>query len=137
MVLCIAWCFLVVILFWYTLSVKNAGPKKGKKNTVATRNTTQTTTMNAGTDSSSHNQTGTLKKGEKKGTGASTKIEEKGQKLIQKAVMRIAWYPVVPLVFALPLAMSLSSRQLSPIWEFTWFSTLMCNFQVISLLIVS
>jgi hypothetical protein len=129
MVLCIFWCFLVVVLFWYTLSVKNAGPKKGKKSTVVTRNTTQTTTMNAGAESSGHGQT-TTKKGEKKNAGASTKIEEKGQKLIQKAVMRIAWYPVVPLVFAMPLAMSLSSQQLSPIWEFTWFSTLMCNFQV-------
>jgi hypothetical protein len=130
MVLCIAWCFLVVILFWYTLSRKNAGPKKRQANTTGNQSNSGTTTMVSGTNSSSHNQTGSLRKG---GTGVSTKIEEKGQKLIQKAVMRIAWYPVVPLVFALPLALSLSSRQLSPVWQFTWFSTLMCNFQVISL----
>ena len=70
----------------------------------------------------------------KKATGghsdASSKIQESSQKLITKAVVRIAWYPVVPLVTALPLALNMSVAILRSNWQFAWFCAIINNFQV-------
>ena len=59
------------------------------------------------------------------------KIEKNSHEMIQKAVMRIAFYPVVPLVTALPLALTISIADLAKMWEFCLFSSIMSNLQVL------
>ncbi len=84
--------------------------------------------MTAGTSSASTGGSTTKKGGH---SDASAKIQENSQKLIQKAVVRIAWYPVVPLVTAIPLALNMSIPVLRSNWQYGWFCAIINNFQVI------
>jgi len=148
---CIIWCALVVTAFWVTITQKNRKKQKaasklgtssqGEQSTsgaqssfkmssnatnIGTSSMTATTAAARSADSGS---SGNKSKSAKSKTGTNN-IEEKSQKMIQKAVMRIAFYPVVPLVTALPLALALSIQELTAIYQFGWFSSIMSNLQV-------
>lgn len=109
---------------------------QGEQSTAGTQSTfkaTGTASENGKTaiTSGTASSTGNKKSGHSSGSGSGTnKIEKKSQEMIQKAVMRIAFYPVVPLITALPLALTLSISQLSRHYQFGWFSSIMSNFQV-------
>lgn len=141
----IIWCALVVVSFWVTITEKNRKKSRsasklgtssqGEQSTSGAQSTfkmssngTATGTANSGNNSSGSGSGG---KSKKSASGHGTnKIEEKSQKMIQKAVMRIAFYPVVPLVTALPLALALSIIELTRVYQFGWFSAIMSNLQV-------
>lgn len=148
----IIWCALVVALFWITITEKNRKKTKaasklgtssqGEQSTSGVQSTFKMSSNGTSTGTATGTASGTAvvsnssgsgsgSKSKKSGTGHGTnKIEEKSQKMIQKAVMRIAFYPVVPLVTALPLALALSIIQLTKVYQFGWFSAIMSNLQV-------
>jgi hypothetical protein len=150
----ILWCAFVVIAFWITITAKNIKKQKaasklgtssqGEQSTSGVQSSFKTSSNATSTGTSSMtgtNSTATTAVGGSVGSGSPGKksgksstgtnsIEEKSQKMIQKAVMRIAFYPVVPLVTALPLALALSIIQLTEIYQFGWFSSIMSNLQV-------
>ena len=76
MVASILWCAAVTILFWFTLQRKN----KRKMDSTAQ---TAINTANAHANNAVA-----------KGLDATDKIQQHSQTLIQKAVIRIAWYAV-------------------------------------------
>jgi hypothetical protein len=94
LIICIFWCFLVIVLFWRTLVVKNM---RKSRNIAQTGSTTSATTTNHitsnGTEATSATaQNASNRSGSKSGgQEASSKIQQHSQKLIQKAVIRIAW----------------------------------------------
>ena len=135
MIACIFWCAIVTISFWTALTVKNrrkenATNKLGTSSSHGGQSTVNTGTITTSTETAA--ETGTKsgrKSGSKSGSGTNT-IEKKSQDMIKKAVMRIAFYPVVPLVTALPLALGLSNKAIAMIYQFGWFSSIMSNLQV-------
>jgi len=74
--------FVVVLCFWFTLSYRNWAKTK------ASGASSGTYSSSSGTQSSTGSGSGSTKKHK----SGSDKIEEHSRKLIQKAVMRIAWY---------------------------------------------
>lgn len=150
----IIWCAFVVISFWLSITQKNrkkqkaasklgtssqgeqstSGVQSGFKmssNATGTSTATATGTTASSTANSRSVGSGSGNKSSRSKSGHGTnKIEEKSQKMIQKAVMRIAFYPVVPLVTALPLALALSINALTEVYQFGWFSSIMSNLQV-------
>ena len=147
----ILWCALVTFLFWSSITRKNMKKQKaasklgtssqGEQSTTGTQSTfknsatansvTADKITKSGTTTGTASSSGNKKSGNSSGSGSGTnKIEKKSQEMIQKAVMRIAFYPVVPLVTALPLALALSVPGISIVWQFGWFSSIMSNLQV-------
>jgi cobalamin biosynthesis Mg chelatase CobN len=148
---CIIWCALVVTAFWATITEKNRKKQKaasklgtssqGEQSTSGVQSTFKMSSNDTNTGTSSMTATAVVPRSAESGSSGSksksgksrtgtNKIEEKSQKMIQKAVMRIAFYPVVPLVTALPLALALSVHSLTEVYQFGWFSSIMSNLQV-------
>ena len=80
MLIAIAFSAFVVVAFWLTLLERNAKKSSGHGTTSSTAGT-KTNTTSTGRSGDTSN-----------GKEASSKIEKNSEKLIQKAVIRIAWY---------------------------------------------
>ncbi len=81
MVASILWCAIVTALFWFTLQRKN----QQKNRNINGAGTTSSTTNGTRSVEAKETTSG-------KGSEASSKIQQHSQMLIQKAVIRIAWY---------------------------------------------